>query len=72
MNVIIYILANLAVLGTSITLSTYFRVKYYADKLIIVGLLFLVQIVISEKTISRGIFYLTVIDTGGGAIPSSA
>jgi len=47
MNVIIYILATLVVLSTSIVLSTNFKVKYYADRLIIVGLFFLVQIVLS-------------------------
>jgi len=47
MSVIIYILATLVVLSTSVILSTNFKVKYYADKIIIVGLLFLVQIVLS-------------------------
>jgi hypothetical protein len=47
MNVIIYILATLVVLSTSIILSTNFKVRYYADKIIIVGLVFLVQIVLS-------------------------
>ena len=47
MSAIIYILATLVVFGTSVILSTNFRVKYYADKLIIVGLLFLAQIILS-------------------------
>jgi len=55
MNVIIYILATLLVLSTSIILSTNFKVKYYADKLIIVGLLFLAQIVLS------GLFFGVVV-----------
>jgi len=55
MNVIIYILATLAVFSTSIILSTNFKVKYYADKLITVGLLFLVQIVLS------GLFFGAVV-----------
>ncbi|MBA7671716.1 hypothetical protein ES703_79876 [subsurface metagenome] len=41
-------MATLLVFSTSIILSTNFKVKYYADKIIILGLLFLVQIVLSS------------------------
>ena len=44
---LIYILASVAALYTGVIVSSRFEVKYYADRLLIIALLFLVQIILS-------------------------
>jgi len=47
MNVLIYVLASVAALYTGVIVSSRFEVKYYSDRLLIIALVFLVQIILS-------------------------
>lgn len=47
MNVLIYVLASAAALCTGVIVSSRFEIRYYSDRLLIVALVFLVQIILS-------------------------
>ena len=47
MNVLAYILASVAAVCTGVIVSSRFEVKYYSDRLLIIALVFLVQIILS-------------------------